>query len=81
MAYVTLDDYLDEVGELVELAEELEPLTSGEVSLRVKMLLLGLKRVEAQLSAGASSRRKLRDHKARRALQAPTGQVPIEFPS
>lgn len=79
MTQVSLDDYLDEVRELVELAKDLEVTVPPAVRGPVKMLRLGLQRVEAQLAAGENSRAKLRAHKARKAERAAKLLEPIPF--
>lgn len=79
MTQVSLDDYLDEVRELVELAKDLEVTVPPAVRGPVKMLRLGLQRVEAQLAAGENSRAKLRAHKARKAERASKLLEPIPF--
>ena len=79
MTQVSLDDYLDEVRELVELAKGLEVTAVPADRGPVKMLRLGLQRVEAQLAAGENSRAKLRAHKARKAARAGSLLEPIPF--
>jgi len=77
MAKVTLDDYLDEVRELVVLAEAFEIELTPQFRARAKMLKLGLLRIEAQLAAGESSRAKLRAHKARKNRLSTGAAVPL----
>jgi hypothetical protein len=77
MAHVTLDDYLEQVRELIELAEDAELVLPPHHVGRMKMLRLGLQRMEAQLGAGESSRAKLRAHKARKNRLSTGAQVPL----
>jgi len=77
MAATTLDEYLDEVRELVVLVEAFEIELTPQFRSRAKMLKLGLLRIEAQLAAGESSRAKLRAHKARKARLSTGAAVPL----
>lgn len=77
MAHVTLDDYLEEVRELIELAQDAEVAIPAPHVGRVKMLRIGLQRMEAQLAAGESSRAKLRAHKARKNRLSTGAAVPL----
>lgn len=77
MAHVTLDDYLEEVRELIELAEDMEMVLPPHHSGRAKMMRLGLQRIEAQLAAGESSRAKLRAHKARKGRLSTGAAIPL----
>lgn len=77
MAYVTLDDYLDQVRELLVIAHELEISTEKPTRNVVKMLRLGLQRIESELAAGESSRAKLRAHKARKRAEKGPADTPL----
>lgn len=77
MAVVTLDDYLAEVRELLELVEDVEVSIPKSHAGQIKMLRLGIQRIEAQLAAGEKSRRKLRDHHARKKRLSTGAAVPL----
>lgn len=77
MAAVTLDQYLEEVRELLELVGDVEISIPRSHAGEIKMLKLGLQRIEAQLAAGESSRRKLRDHNARKRRLSTGADVPL----
>jgi len=81
VAQKTLDEYLDDVEDILETARELEVCLTGPARDVAKMVRLGLERMQAELDKGSYQRRKSRDFKASRARQRVQGEVPLDFPA
>ena len=80
MARKTKNEYLAEVRELIDVAENYPSLPAGPARNMMHMVYFGLLALERDLAAGESNRAKVARHKAKVRGGAVCGDVPL-FPA